>query len=48
MKEVEIYRNQPRYLLAANLRNGFVGIVCDNVKEAGRLASSGRPLRNLW
>ena len=38
MKELEIYRNQPRYLVAANLRNAFSGIVCDNVKKAGRLA----------
>ena len=38
MKELETYRNQPRYLLAANLRNAFSGIVCDDVKESGRLA----------
>ena len=38
MKELEIYRNQPCNLLAANLRKTFSGIVCGNVKESGRLA----------
>ena len=38
MKELEIYRNQPCHLLAANLRKAFSGIVCGNVKESGRLA----------
>ena len=38
MKELEIYRNQPCHLLAANLRKAFSGIVCGNLKESGRLA----------
>ena len=35
MAKLEIHRNQPTYLLAANLRRAFSGIVAGNVKEEG-------------
>ncbi len=38
MKKLEIHQDQPRHLLAANLRKAFSGIVCGNVKESGRIA----------
>jgi hypothetical protein len=38
MKKLEIHQDQPRHLLAANLRKVFSGIVCGNVKESGRIA----------
>lgn len=38
MKKLKIHRDQPRHILAANLRRAFSGIVCGNVKESGRIA----------
>ncbi len=35
MAKLEIHRNQPIHLLAANLRRAFSGIVAGNVKEEG-------------
>ena len=38
MRGLELHRDQPPHLLAANLRRAFSGIVAGNVKEAGRRA----------
>ena len=38
MKKLKIHQDQPRHILAANLRKAFSGIVCGNVKESGRIA----------
>jgi predicted Rossmann-fold nucleotide-binding protein len=38
MQQLELHKNQEDYLLAANLRRAFSGIVAGNVKEAGILA----------
>ncbi|WP_203142282.1 nucleotide 5'-monophosphate nucleosidase PpnN [Marinobacter mangrovi] len=35
MRELELHRNQPAHLIAANLRKAFSGIVAGNVKEQG-------------
>jgi len=35
MRNLELHKNQPSYLLAANLRRAFSGIVAGNVKEEG-------------
>ncbi|MBE0506040.1 MAG: LOG family protein [Marinospirillum sp.] len=35
MSELQLHRNQPTHLLAANLRRAFSGIVAGNVKESG-------------
>ncbi|MES2675898.1 MAG: nucleotide 5'-monophosphate nucleosidase PpnN [Pseudomonadota bacterium] len=35
MRNLELHKNQPSYLLAANLRCAFSGIVAGNVKEEG-------------
>ncbi len=35
MAELQLHRNQPTHLLAANLRRAFSGIVAGNVKESG-------------
>ena len=35
MAELQLHREQPTYLLAANLRRAFSGIVAGNVKESG-------------
>ncbi|MCP3867529.1 MAG: LOG family protein [Gammaproteobacteria bacterium] len=35
MRNLELHRDQPAYLLAANLRRAFSGIVSGNVKEEG-------------
>lgn len=35
MRSLELHKNQPSYLLAANLRRAFSGIVAGNVKEDG-------------
>ena len=35
MRDLELHKNQPSYLLAANLRRAFSGIVAGNVKEEG-------------
>ncbi len=35
MTELQLDRNQPTHLLAANLRRAFSGIVAGNVKESG-------------
>ncbi|GLR64189.1 nucleotide 5'-monophosphate nucleosidase PpnN [Marinospirillum insulare] len=35
MSELQLHRDQPIHLLAANLRRAFSGIVAGNVKEAG-------------
>lgn len=37
MRNLELHKNQPSYLLAANLRRAFSGIVAGNVKEEGIL-----------
>ena len=38
MKKLKIHQDQPRHILAANLRKAFSGIVYGNVKESGRIA----------
>ncbi|WP_111497022.1 MULTISPECIES: nucleotide 5'-monophosphate nucleosidase PpnN [Marinobacter] len=35
MRSLELHRNQPAHLIAANLRKAFSGIVAGNVKEQG-------------
>jgi predicted Rossmann-fold nucleotide-binding protein len=35
MRNLELHKNQPNHLLAANLRRAFSGIVAGNVKEEG-------------
>jgi hypothetical protein len=35
MRALELHRDQPPHLLAANLRRAFSGIVTGNVKEQG-------------
>jgi predicted Rossmann-fold nucleotide-binding protein len=35
MRQIQLQKNQENYLLAANLRRAFSGIVAGNVKEAG-------------
>ncbi len=35
MAELQLHRNQPTHLLAANLRRAFSGIVAGNVKDSG-------------
>ena len=35
MRNIELHRNQPRHLLAANLRRVFSGVVAGNVKDEG-------------
>jgi hypothetical protein len=35
MRELELHKNQPRHILAANLRRAFSGIVAGNVKDDG-------------
>ena len=38
MRQLQLHKNQESYLLAANLRRAFSGIVAGNVKEAGILS----------
>ena len=38
MQQLQLHKNQENYLLAANLRRAFSGIVAGNVKEAGILS----------
>lgn len=38
MRGLQIHRDQPAYMLAANLRRAFSGLVAGNVKEEGILA----------
>lgn len=38
MRQLQLHKNQEGYLLAANLRRAFSGIVAGNVKDAGILA----------
>jgi hypothetical protein len=35
MRNLELHREQPAHLIAANLRKAFSGIVAGNVKESG-------------
>ncbi|MEA3242495.1 MAG: DUF3412 domain-containing protein, partial [Pseudomonadota bacterium] len=35
MRNIELHENQPRHLLAANLRRVFSGVVAGNVKDEG-------------
>ncbi|HBR98012.1 MAG TPA: LOG family protein, partial [Gammaproteobacteria bacterium] len=35
MRDLNLHKNQPRHLLAANLRRAFSGIVAGNVKDEG-------------
>ena len=35
MRNIELHKNQPRHLLAANLRRVFSGVVAGNVKDEG-------------
>ncbi len=38
MRQLELHKDQPTHLLAANLRRAFSGIVAGNVKEEGILS----------